>query len=139
MVVHGLQPCAPPELKDTIQSDFKDSLLAGMRICVVDSENKYLEELSVLISGWGCHITTVYNIGEAVEDVDFILIDADIATSGTAPDWSTITKNTAVATVGKSLDLYTLPETVYQLILPIRPLQVRSLLLTVASAKRASS
>jgi anti-sigma regulatory factor (Ser/Thr protein kinase) len=137
MVVDGLEPCAQPSAEEAKQASYKDSLLVDLRVYLVGDNAELMDEFGALTQGWGCHATTVSCIERVCEDADFILLKASAVISGVVPEWSLLPAGATLAVVGDAGDSSSLPERAYKLTLPVKPLQLRSLLLTAASLKRA--
>jgi signal transduction histidine kinase len=134
MRLGGLEVCAPAKTGQVKNTCYKESLFDSLQVYLVGDTAGAVQ---VQIDDWGCQSRSVSCLSQVAEDADFILLDASASHSSSTLVCSSLPSDAVLAVVGDVADWSTFPESVYKLAQPVKPLQLRSLLLTAASLKRA--
>ncbi|NVJ92360.1 MAG: HAMP domain-containing histidine kinase [Methylocystaceae bacterium] len=134
MAVDGLQICQEP-IADSSPSK-STTALENFTVCVLEPDPDLQEALTHLLSGWGCDVLAPKTAANIPEGANFVLIDSRTLRDTPPPERGCIPLNIPVAIMADKSDVHmSLPQDAHLLNKPVRPIQLRSLLLTVSSRR----
>jgi signal transduction histidine kinase len=133
--IDGLIPCAAPQFPVSRHKGLQSALLEGLQTSVVALDTGLGDEVMDLIRDWGCQVRCYQQLEEMDDEMDFVVIVGLTAESAATLPWSKLPVTAVVAVTVDPDTPLDLPQTAFQLKLPVKPLQLRSLLLTAAAAK----
>lgn len=137
-------PAAQPEIKSAVRRSLNH--LAGFRVLVVDDDRAVLDGTCRLLTRWGCSVRATHVPPREAVDADFLLIDQDLGAEVTGLDAARrlravggipaalLTGDTSpsLTDAAHAVGIEVLPK-------PIRPAQLRSVLLAAATKQAQTS
>ncbi|WP_122313774.1 hybrid sensor histidine kinase/response regulator [Pseudomonas cichorii] len=85
VTIRGLEEVAAPALP-SVRKSLGDSLLEGVKICLVEDDNNVLMATAALLERWGCEVQTARSAQGLITDCDIIVADYDLGTTANGLD-----------------------------------------------------
>ncbi|NVL43612.1 response regulator, partial [Pseudomonas syringae pv. actinidiae] len=85
VTIHGLEEVSAP-VQRVRKKPLGDSLLKGVRICLVEDDNNVLMATAALLERWGCEVQTARSAQGLITDCDIIVADYDLGTAANGLD-----------------------------------------------------
>ncbi len=134
IAIDGLHPISPPTDLNRAQQKSKGPLIENLKVALVEPNNQARSDLECLITRWGCPLTVHTEFNGTLDEVDALIISETALAK--QKNWLELLKsnsNTQIAVVADMREpLSELPKAVQKLKKPVPPMQLRSLLLTMA-------
>lgn len=148
--IDGLAPCAPDAARKPRTPPPHAARLGGLRVLVVDDDRAVRNSTAQLLSRWGCAVRATGRTDEAPwrGAVDFVLCDQELGGGETGLDLirrvragSSAPVAAAIVTGGRTDHLLEAckAESITILAKPVRPAQLRSVLLAGVTAQASPS
>ncbi|KTB82042.1 ATP-binding response regulator [Pseudomonas syringae] len=85
VTIHGLEEVSAP-VQPVRRKPLGDSLLKGVRICLVEDDHNVLMATAALLERWGCEVQTARSAEGLITDCDIIVADYDLGTTANGLD-----------------------------------------------------
>ncbi|EPF65603.1 hybrid sensor histidine kinase/response regulator [Pseudomonas syringae] len=86
VTIHGLEEVSAPLVQPVRNNPLGDSLLRGVRICLVEDDLNVLMATAALLERWGCEVQTARSAEGLTTDCDIIVADYDLGTTANGID-----------------------------------------------------
>ncbi|RMO85154.1 Sensor histidine kinase/response regulator [Pseudomonas syringae pv. philadelphi] len=85
VTIHGLEEVSAP-VQPVRRKPLGDSLLKGVRICLVEDDHNVLMATAALLERWGCEVQTARSAEGLTTDCEIIVADYDLGTTANGLD-----------------------------------------------------
>lgn len=85
VAIHGIQE-VPPPAQQPAKPALGESLLRGLRVCLVEDDDNVLAATATLLGRWGCEVQTARSSLGLITDCDILIADYDLGTAANGVD-----------------------------------------------------
>ncbi|MCD5978256.1 Sensor histidine kinase/response regulator [Pseudomonas savastanoi pv. glycinea] len=85
VAIHGLQEVPAPAQQPS-KKVFGESLLRGLRVCLVEDDENVLNASATLLGRWGCEVQTARSAQGLITECDILIADYDLGTTANRVD-----------------------------------------------------